>query len=235
MIRFALAAALLSLASPAAAEPRAEPRPEPRAEPRAEPGAYRRDGFYVRIEVGAGLFRASSETPDRSSRSFSGTTASWLLAVGGTSSGLVIGGALLRDRVFGLSGEDSETGELDLEDVDFSTTLVGPYLNVYPDPTGGFHLQGMLAVANLDVHRRRRVPTPGSFTATEPDDDPSGIGFMLGAGYEWWLAPQTSAGLVARISYSSLEVDELPSAVGPSGKTSVEVFVPTIALVATYH
>lgn len=193
-----------------------------------EPSERRHDGFYARIEPGVGLFSASSSTVDRSSRSFSGASLSWMIAFGGTvDGGLVIGGGLLRDRVVGLRGEDDETGEIDLERVRFSNVLVGPFFDFYPMQESGLHFEVLLGLADIDVHQEELPPSGSN---SDVDDDPSGVGVLFGVGWEWWVAPALAMGPLVRISYASLSVAE-----GNATTTDVEVVVPSIALSLTYH
>lgn len=67
----------------------------------------------------------------------------------------------------------------------------GPFLAFYPDPRGGLSVQGLLgyAMANSEL----------------------GTGSGMGAGgsvsYEWWAAPQASAGIAGRLLVSSVSDD----------------------------
>jgi hypothetical protein len=62
-------------------------------------------------------------------------------------------------------------------------------------------------------------------TATQYDDDPSGLIAVVGVGYEWWLGPGKSLGVALRGSYAALDVNETQPA-------EVTVLLP--ALVATF-
>ncbi len=113
---------------------------------------------------------ASSSANGRSSRDFTGTTLSWSAGVGGNlTPGFILGGAIQVDRVFGLAGDDSETGEIDLTDISFSHVLVGPFLDIYVIPTGGLHFLGMVGISDLNVHSGR-----GGNNFTDNDAGPGG-------------------------------------------------------------
>ncbi len=163
------------------------------------------DGFYLRLGTGFGAYSESlrSEDSDVYGGKVKGTTSGFAtlgeFAIGGTiSRGLVLGGgAYTAQLVAGtFRTSDSSAGapppELDPEVRNFS--LVGPFLDWYPNPRKGFHVQASLGLATLSgVHLD---------TSVVDDDDPyhaAGVGIMLAAGYEWWIGEEWSMGVAARL------------------------------------
>jgi hypothetical protein len=191
---------------------------------RAAASSEHHESFHARAFLGVGRFLASSSANGRSSRDFTGTTFSWSAGVGGNlTEGFVLGGAIQVDRVFGLAGEDSETGELDLAEISFSHVLVGPFLDIYVSPAGGFHFLGMVGISDLNVHSSRR-----STSQVDATPDPGGLGSTFGVGYDAWVASELSVGGLVSLTYAPLSVVE------SNGLTAdVTVFIPTLSLSAT--
>ena len=158
-------------------------------------------------------------------RSFDGTSLSVSLAFGGSlRNGIVLGGALMIDRILGLSGTDEQGATLDLGGYDFTFLLIGPFLDVYPDPGGGLHLQAALGLATLGVSRPQNAQSSNTSI-----DDPSGVGVALGAGWELWLGDDVSAGALLRVSWAPLDVQESQT------PAQVDVLTPALLLTGTYN
>jgi hypothetical protein len=186
-------------------------------------GAYVHDGVFVRAGVGPGLFQAWSGS-SADTRNFSGGTVSIDAAVGGAPiRGLVIGAEFQTDRVFSLSSTDRVVNgnEPDLSDTRFSTNSLAIFLDGYPDPTDGLHFLGSIGVGWLDVAHSHSGDTPS----------PTGLLLSLGAGYEWFVGPNVSLGVLLRGSVGVLGVNETSSA----STTSVTTFVPSLLAVVTYN
>jgi hypothetical protein len=151
--------------------------------------AYVHDGVYLRV---AGGFSALQQSVMRSSfsqlGSVSGLATSSELAIGTTMGPVVVGvgaytvaGLLTQTRTRGAEPLPSNASGLP------SLAVVGPFLDRYLDPTKGLHVQLALGFALLSDASR--------------DDSPLqavGGGFVVGAGYEWWVSEQWSAGVLAR-------------------------------------
>ncbi len=147
---------------------------------------------------------------------YSGLALADELLLGGTvSEGLVIGGGLLDawspDTTVEIEGEE-------VDGIDVSTTLhfIGPFLQYYPDPTSGFHVQVGAGMAWGD----RTVEDADGF-----DGSSDGFGLIGGLGIDSWIGDEWSIGGHFRILYASLEED------GAEGSG----FVPSANLTFTYH
>jgi hypothetical protein len=178
----------------------AAPAPTPR-----EPGARTHDGFYFRLGTGFGAYSESLQSEDAGiyGGKVKGTNTGFAtlgeLALGGTiGKGLVLGGGAYTAQLIASTfrvNQDSAgppPPELDPEIRNFA--LVGPFLDWYPNPKKGFHLQAALGLATLSsIHID---------TSAVNDDNPyhaAGAGIMLGAGYEWWIGEEWSMGAMARM------------------------------------
>lgn len=228
-------------AAPATASPIAEPPPPSRKvtlgtppPKRGEPaGAHRHDGFYFRLASGFGLYREalrSESSDDYGGRVFGDTTGLATvgeLAFGGTiARGLVLGGGLYNTSLvtssFHLDPQSDAAPASELDPGRRSILLIAAFVDWYPRPRNGFHLQGALGVAGLSA--AGAAPRKDAYQA-------GGIGLSLGAGYEWWVGDEWSLGLLGRVT-----------AIGLSGKDDAEVEFrhavstsPALLLTLTYH
>jgi len=116
--------------------------------------------------------------------------------------------------------EGGHTVTPDDDSVKVTFLRAGPFVDFYPDPSRGFHLQ-----------------MAASFTAQVESDvkgnaiKPAAIGAALsiGGGYEWFVASQLSLGFLGRVS-TGRSVRE------PSEGTERMLWImPELALTATYH
>lgn len=185
---------------------------------------FTHDGFFFRFAAGPGLFRAASGTsPDN--RHFSGGTVHLEAAIGLTpAKGFVVGLAYLRSMVFSLTSRDDviDGDEPTLEDVAFTVSTGGVFVDIYPDPKSGLHVGGFLGVGSL-------------LTGREGIDVPSGATLSAMGGYEWFVADQWSLGVIARATVGFYDVSETSSFVSTSNRTDVSFFVPALLMGATYN
>jgi len=107
-----------------------------------------------------------------------------------------------------------------------SVALLGPFVDYYFDAKLGWHAQGSLGIATMTIGKGSQDQTP-----TTGDKTMGGLGFMLGGGYEWWIAEQWSMGGLLRFVFVSVESShddrEVWSAKGFA--------FPEILFGATYH
>jgi len=107
-----------------------------------------------------------------------------------------------------------------------SIAILGPFVDYYIDPKLGWHAQGAFGIATMAVGKGSQ--SQGTVTG---EKTMGGLGFMLGGGYEWWIAEQWSMGALLRFVYVSVE----------SSHDDREVWmakgfaVPEILFGATYH
>jgi hypothetical protein len=200
------------------------PQGELSSQSRRKRGAYIHDGFFIRVSLGPGFFAGWSGTsPD--TRHFTGVTMSLDVAVGGTPArGFVIGGAYQTAHAFALSAKDDviNGNEPSLDGVTFSLGALGVFADYYPDPEDGLHFLGFVGTGELAVTRRNNTRTA----------NPGGSVLALGGGYEWFIGPNLSLGVLARANLGILTVQETFS----TGRdTNVTVFIPSLLATGTYN
>ena len=202
------------------------------------PGVYRHDGFYMRLAGGIGSGRDSAESsedfddfdtgePTSFDAAGSGFAAATEIAVGFTTSfGLVLGAGVYTAVIPALEMDGATIGSGKYEFATSQLALFSPFADFYPDPDAGLHFQGGFGFA-VYVAGQAYPATSGedarAHTATGP-------GFMLGVGYEWWVAEQWSLGLLGRVLYAWTDGTD-PESVSWSHKT----LSPTLMVTATYH
>ncbi len=172
-----------------------------------------------------GSFRDSVQTDsgprDGSELTLSGTLIGLDFLMGGTvASGFVIGGG------FFAAGVPAPKNEIDGENVQRNSeverafSLVGPFLNWYPDPKGGLNLQLMVGGASL--------------RDDDPDDadrgyEADGAAIALAGGYDFWVGDEWSVGVMARFTFAALTRND------SFAEEQHGVFVPAVLLLFTYH
>jgi hypothetical protein len=167
---------------------------------------YRHDSFYLGVNGGVG-YGSFSGTGPRGSASIDGAAYLGGLAVGGTvAPGLVVGGEL---GILGVSG-DYNGGPAITATVTYnvngapapqskvltSTTAlnvtIGAFIDWFPDPTDGWHVGG-----SIDLGQMSTTDALGT------RDMAGDFGASIMGGYQWWLGPSWSMGIVARASIAS--------------------------------
>lgn len=161
----------------------------PAAEPTGGRSFHMHDGFYLRAGFGFGSLGASYD--DRSSSNIdlsgSGFALGLDLMIGGSPSrGVALGGALLTSGAFSAA---FDRGGVDAGDRRVGLVVVGPFIDGYPNPRGGWHLGAALGVAALQIQDRAPTLT-----------DTRGLGGAGWFGYDWWVADEFSMGLSLRLA-----------------------------------
>ncbi len=142
------------------------------------------DGFYLRLNIGFGAYGIRYE--DNVSAGGAGLAFD-VLAGGSPSKGFVIGGALLSDFSRNSSLKQNDT---DLGEVNIGTILLGPFVDGFPNPKGGWHVGGMVGIAGI-----RTDGAPGQTKAREDN----GGGGAVWVGYDAWVGDEWSLGGLLRI------------------------------------
>jgi hypothetical protein len=162
------------------------------------------DGFYSRFSIGGGYFSSSVETTAFSADISGGSLAIDGMIGGSPIPGLAMGVDGAIERVFSptvTSGDAS--GKLDFDVV---SGLLGAFVDAFPDPRSGFHAGGIFgySFAYLSSDHGNST-TAGGF---------GGGGFV---GYDAWMAPELSLGLLARLTAASLSDSDgsPPSTISP--------------------
>lgn len=180
---------------------------------------YTHDRFYMRIGVGAAYTldrfersRASeAETFKELGRGFGVATE---LAFGGTpTAGLVVGGGIYGGHAFSLKAYEGQRELASWESV--NTVLVGPFLDYYPEPASGVHIQGALGPALIEFDDGQRADA---------------FGIMVGLGHEWFFAPQWSVGVLGRILLAAGDAED-----EDGSQWDHAVLVPSVLLTTTLH
>lgn len=170
------------------------------------------DGFYLRINLGVG---GQAVTYNDDITASGGSVALDLLVGGSPNRGLAIGGGLLADYSPNL---DLEGTTADLQ-ANVETGMVGVFIDGFPDPKGGFHLGGLLGLANISTDVKG---------ADDVRND-SGFGGAVWVGYDAWVGDEWSVGGLLRFS----------AAVGRSTKNDQDLDAQSRALTlmftALYH
>jgi hypothetical protein len=171
------------------------------------------DGFYFRADVGVayGATSVTSDNTEHDDYDVNGFGLAVDLMIGGSPSpGLAIGGGL----TFSGFGQDGGSG----------MSLLGVFVDGFPDANGGWHLGGMLGFSGVGA------------TKTERYDDFQGGGFGVAAwvGHGFWVADDWSFGPLLRfnggIARDASEEDEADSFV-----LSSAVFEGTLMFSVLYH
>lgn len=164
--------------------------PVPPATPRA--GYHTHDGFYLRaaLGLGGGHIDVSTDSKDANNFSFGGGGLSLGVWVGGTPwRGVVIGG-LLSAQLINDSNTKVENSGSD-QQLQGSTALIGPFVDVFPDPLRGLHF-GLGAGLGGVTTKAKSTALADDFHVT--DLDARGAGASAWVGYEGWVGGQWSLG-----------------------------------------
>jgi hypothetical protein len=184
------------------------------------PGTH--DGFYFRFALGPG-YAADAYTTKFAGRSQDGSirgigVASELMIGGTVAPGLALGGGLQSDafpkptvKVGDLSAEGSGTLQL---------ATLGPFVDYYLNPKGGFHIQGMLGLAVLSARDRE---------GNSSKRNPSGSIASVGVGQDWFVSDAWSVGILGRLQVATTKYSE-----NGVEETHTTV-VPAVLASFTYH
>jgi hypothetical protein len=154
------------------------------------------------------------------------------ISLGGTvAPGLVIGGGIYTvgtekltwkaDAAVPFSDDGSDT----IEGGQGALGMLGVIIDFYPNPRGGFHVQGGLGIGTLTLEHDDDTNFPGE------NWEGGGGGAMLGAGYEFFVSDQWSIGGLARLLLVSGKLRGSESERDNDGRG----FAPAILFGATHH
>lgn len=213
--------------------PPAPPKPAEadRAAAKKKSLPYVHDRFYMRVAPEAAYMWASL---DDNAGKFSSFGAGFSLAFGGSPlEGLAVGGRI--GQVYGFGGTyEALGGKTDLDArLRFSTLQV--FGDIYPNPSGGFHIlvAAGLATLNHDApERRTRVEElEGAYAITSQGLDATGMSATAALGWEGWLGEEFSLGALGGITWSGMNDYDFAFGKG----AALTTLVPHVALTATYH
>jgi hypothetical protein len=130
---------------------------------------------------------------------------------------LVLGVGMSSDHVVSGTVRDDAQDERDLED-SLYFAVIGGFADLYPSPPAGLHFQALLGLSHLS-----RSDDLGLNTA-------NGFGAVLGVGYELVVGRRWNLGVLGRIAFSSLSMDD----VGEQ-KPSPSLYEPSLLWTATFR
>lgn len=158
----------------------------PPPEPAVERSYHVHDGFYLRANIGVGAYGIRYDDDVNAG----GASLAFDLMIGGSPSrGFVIGGALLSDfnRNLTLKEGDRDLGG----EAAVATGLIGPFVDGFPNPKGGWHLGGMIGLATI---RTEDFPEDGKVRTD------SGVGGAVFGGYDAWVGDEFAVGGLLRFA-----------------------------------
>lgn len=181
------------------------------------------DGFFFQGVIGGGYLSASTSADtalgDIDYKYKGGGIAGGLLFGGTLSPGFVLGGGtanvIALSPTVEVNGEEFETDD----DITLNLSTIGPFATFYPDPHGGLSFMAMASFAVLSASN-------GEDTS---DNNPTGFALTAGAGYDFWVAPEWSIGVMGRFTYASVSNDE------EGIDYSYSVLAPALLASFTYH
>jgi hypothetical protein len=163
-----------------------EQPPLPPLQPKSR---YYHDGFYLRLSTGYAYLNVSTSLSNGAGTSgLSGSGGAFDVLVGGTPApGLVVGGGLLSEQIFdpGTTIHTSVGGVVTRGSGSLGFGMLGPFVDAFPMPAGGFHFGGMLGLAANSLRSNK-------------DNWSGGLGLSLWMGYLWWVSSQWSLGIEGR-------------------------------------
>jgi hypothetical protein len=178
----------------------------PPVPPPMERAGYKtHDGFYLRMGLGLGGGHINVSTDSNSAKDFAfgGAGLSLNLWIGGTPwRGVAIGGLL---GVQTMAESDAEVaGQNSKQKLAGSTGLIGPFIDVFPDPLRGLHVGGSLAFANISAKSSGDVLKMNGVK----DYNAGGLGASAWLGYMGWVGPEWSMGGMLQLSVLRAQQDE---------------------------
>ncbi len=163
----------------------------------AEPRQH--DGFYLQLTTGVGYYSITAES-SIGEESFSGMTTPISLMMGGSiMKGLAIGGGFFIDRAGSPTYEMNGMEPASMPDFSQYVIGLGGFADYYLKPDGGLHFQGFVGWGGVETSSANGVG--GS--------DPTGLVMSLGAGYDWFLSEELSAGIMGRVSYGMFSINSI--------------------------
>lgn len=192
----------------------------------AEPFVH--DGFMLHLGVGLGYTsyteRISYSDPNvtplfGTHNQATGVTSALDLSLGGTITSGLVGGVDIAARsiinpTFTIDGNEYET-----EDTSVGLGVFGVFGQWYPDPSAGFFVHASLGYGEVSV----RVEN------LEIETDVDGVVLGAGAGYEWWISEEWSAGVEGQLVAGFL------SDSSADAELSATWISPTIGAAFSYH
>lgn len=193
------------------------------------------DGFYLRFASGFGAYAETFKS--ESSEVYAGEVHARTrglatlgeFAVGGSlRPGLVLGvgvySAELISGGFRTSRESADVPPPELEPEFRSLGILGPFLDWYPNPQRGFHVQAAVGVAGMGT-------AFDDFGDSDEEYSAGGAGLVIGIGHEWWIGDQWSLGVLARNTLALVTGEDSAGVRWVHGIATT----PSLMMTLTYH
>lgn len=186
--------------------PRGAPPPPPQGRlvisappvppPQQRAGYHVHDGFYLRLAAGVGGGHASVSGDNSPNFGMGGAGLALNLWLGGTPArGIAVGGMAslqtISDSSTVVEGQKTGLGS------NGGTLLLGPFVDVFPDPMRGLHFGGSVALAFLGAKADSRVLEREQGVK---DYSGGGLGASAWIGYMGFVGPEFSLGGLVQLS-----------------------------------
>ncbi len=182
-------------------------------------GGHMHDGFFMRVNLGAGYLHAS-ESYGGITDTFSGAGFAFAAAFGGA----VVPNLIIYGEVLGITVPDPDLSSTDgtnvnLSGVDLTMVGIGPGIAYYFMPIN-LYLSGTLTFTQMSFS--------DSYSNATSDTN-VGIGFSFTVGKEWWVGRDWGLGLAGQLQLASMG----DNVGGYSTRMTAEVF--SLLFSATYN
>jgi hypothetical protein len=212
-------------------------------------GQYLHDGFYLSLGLGAGLIEAQFANSAAVGRPWaSGTGFATEIAIGGAiADGWTIGGrfldvvspsaqGVLRTEVPVVGGPPDTLSSYDARDLMWFS-MAQLFVDAYPTPKRGLHLQAGVGPASLQFRSQQAWSFMGASSFGGSQKTNWGVGGSVGIGWDGWISPQWSAGVLLNLSAARLW--GAPNAYDPNTRADVAgaitVLSPALLFKLTYN
>ena len=193
-----------------------------------------RDGLFLRLGLGLSAVSMTRDGNVSAGNSAPYYTGESRISAGGGVTELTIGGMLRPGLMLGgmiLNHQSGENPTLRADGGDVRLigplrfALIGVALEYFPDPHGGFHFGGSLALAGAWAE----VPPP-RWTQYLGG---AGGAISVGAGYLWWVSDGWSLGILARLTGARVHGET--TQIGVTGAEDDTVSAFSLAFSAVYN
>jgi hypothetical protein len=165
-----------------------------------EKGRRLHDSFYLRMNVGVGYLNSDAEDDI----TLSGIGPALGIMIGGTPTpGFTIGGGIWFDSV---SSPTAERGGTSVElDGTVVQGIIGPFVDIFPDPSEGFHVGALIGFAK-GSNPSAGIGSPLDGGLGGPH---AGVGGGPFAGYDFWVSVGWTLGGMVRASLAPMSSSDV--------------------------
>jgi hypothetical protein len=197
------------------------------------------DGLYFRFGAGAGWIHDSGEVDEKNGVYVKGTiTGESLIAAlalgGAVSSGTSLGGSCfgyLLPAPHATHAYARGYGYTAHINVDFDSSallLLGPFVDFYPNPAGGFHLFASAGLAYGALGGATAIL--GDLRRAVPSESGGGVGGLGALGYDLWISRAWTLGLFGQVGLASIAATD-----SYDNRTYHFIVVPALLVTGAYE